>query len=32
MRCAVLPSVLLLLPGSVTASETYCDDATVWQD
>ena len=32
MRSAVLLSFLLLIPGSTRASETHCDDATVWQD
>ena len=32
MRRAVLLSLLLLIPGPARASETHCDDATVWQD
>ena len=32
MHSAILLSLLMLLPGLATASETYCDDATVWQD
>src|SRR5687768_4837975 len=32
MRSAVLLSLLLLFPGSARASETHCDDATVWHD
>ena len=32
MRSTVLLSLLLLIPGPVRASETHCDDATVWQD
>lgn len=32
MFIAVLLFFLLLIPGPVRASETYCDDVTVWQD
>jgi hypothetical protein len=32
MRRAVLLSFLLFIPGPAGASETHCNDATVWQD
>jgi hypothetical protein len=32
MRSAILFTFLLLIPGLVRASETYCDDKTVWHD
>ena len=32
MRSAVLLAFLLLIPGPVRASDTHCDDATVWHD
>ena len=32
MHSAVLLAFLLLIPGPATASETHCDDVTVWQD
>jgi hypothetical protein len=32
MRSAVLFTFLLLIPRPVKASESQCDDATVWQD
>jgi hypothetical protein len=32
MCSAVLLSFLLLLPGAAKASESHCDDATVWHD
>ena len=32
MHSAILFASLLLIPGPVTASETHCDDAAVWQD
>jgi hypothetical protein len=32
MRIAFLLSCLLFIAGPVWASDTHCDDATVWQD